>query len=402
MSWFSNKATPQPPAAQSPQWAPGTEPPPGQQLSCSFCGKSQAEVLQLIAGPSVYICDECVRLCTDIIAEQEAAKRPPLVPIEAAQLLSTFDEQVVGQRPAKRAMVAALRQQALRLSAAETTMTPLRLLLVGPTGSGKTTLGRAMCSISQVPSYHVDVSRLSESGYVGDDIENLLSGLLQAADELQDWAEQGLIFLDGLEKLRAEHPLNKARDISGDSVQRELIRLLDGLLARVPVNSHRRHPQATSLHFRTDRLLIAGAVRLDTDELPPGAMDREIRDALRAAGIRSELLSRFDRVIRLSRPEVEAMVAILEHPTGLIAEARRAVEALGGSLHYTPEALRRLARVAAGDTDGAWALRPPIQRHLEEIFSASSPAKSWQVDEPGMAALIAGAPDDASQRHPYR
>ena len=258
----------------------------GPDIKCSFCGKTRAEVKKIIAGPTVYICDECVGLCNDIIAEEAEAPPPEVEMPELAPLIAHFDATVVGQTAAKRALIAALRLHAERVIHESAARVP-HVLLVGPRGSGKTTLGRAVCSALGLPSFHVDVGRLSESGYVGDDVEHLCVGLVWRASSPSE-AERGVLFLDGIEKIRAQRPLSTARDISGEGVQRELVRLLDGLELSIP-NMRARHPQALGEVFHTDRVLVVAACSLES--LPKGATDRVLREKLREAGLVDAVLA---------------------------------------------------------------------------------------------------------------
>ncbi|MFT3767429.1 MAG: ClpX C4-type zinc finger protein [Minicystis sp.] len=386
MGWFSKSNPPPPP---SPEPAPA-EPPRAAapaQLQCSFCGKSQKEVRKLIAGPNAYICDECIVLSKDIIdGDQES----PAIEVPApADLEIALDDHAVGQRAAKRALVAALRRHLLGSAQPGSDQRAPRVLLVGPSGSGKTTLGRALCAVTGLVAHHADVSRLSESGYVGEDVENLLGSLLMYAKQKTESARRGVLFLDGLEKLKAERPLSRSRDISGEGVQRELIRLLDGLDLAVPMWAHRRHPQAEVEHFTCRSLFVGAAARLDP--LPPRASDRELRAALASAGLLPELLARFDRIVPLPLPDADTLLALLAHPRGPIAEASKVVASLGGSLEYTHTAMRALAEAAAASAEGAWLLNHIVDRQMEEIMTAPSPRRAWSVDEGRVRGLVAEA-----------
>lgn len=380
MSWFKK---PGPTSYMEPDPAPAPPPTPAV-LACSFCGKSQKEVRKLIAGPNAYICDECIEISKDLVTTEVEA--PPIAVPAANDLDTLLDGHAVGQRAAKRAIVASLRRHLATSAQPGSGIRAPRLLLVGPSGSGKTTLGRAMCSVTPLPSYHADVSRLSESGYVGDDVENLLGMLIERAAYKAELAQRGVLVIDGLEKIERRHPIGASRDISGEGVQRELIRLLDGLDLTVPFQFSRRHPQGEAQHVACKGLFVAAAARLDP--MPPRASDRDLRRALAEIGLLPELLARFDRVVALPRPDADALLGILDHPTGPVAEAHRVVAALGGTIHFAPGALRALAEGAAGSADGAWMLRHVVERHLEEVLTAPMPGRAWVVDEARMRGVL--------------
>jgi len=354
-------------------------------VSCSFCGKHQKEVKKIVAGPSVYICDECVGLCNDIIAEEveaadaaAAAARPE--PMAAAELLTELDMRVVGQTSAKRTLVAAVRQQQVL-----DTTPALRVLLVGPSGSGKTTLGRALVD-SVRDGCMTDVGRLSESGYVGDDVEHVLCGLLDRANGEVERAQHGVLFLDGIEKLHAQRPLTRARDISGESVQRELLRVLESGLLYLPKSGGGRHPQrAGDLEIDTRHILIVAAVRTEGWDLPADLSERALRDALCEAGLLNAFVARFDRVIRLDRLGGAQMKSLA---AGLIAETCRRAATVGTTLYITPDAVQVLASFGARSPDGAWALRAPLHRILEDVLLATPPVAAQTIDQAQMALLV--------------
>ena len=355
------------------------------EIKCSFCGKSQKDVRKLVAGPTVYICDECVGLCNDIIAEEVEAETTAHDCPSLFDLFAGFDGSVVGLTSAKRSLIAAIRLHFQRAHGREKLRVP-RVLIVGPRGSGKSRLGRALCEATGLPSYHADVSRLSESGYVGEDIENFLMCLVTRADS-PELAEVGVLFLDGMEKLKAERPVSHiGRDISGEGVQRELHRLLDGLDTEVPETLLRRHPQAKTNRFACNRLLIAAACTLD--DLPPNATDRVLRDRLREAGILADVVARFDVIAQVHPLSVEELEGIIE--INLLSEARGLMEALGGTLQVQPEAKRILAAAAHASGDGAWGLHPPMARLMTMLLASSETVRPVVIDPAAAEALVTG------------
>jgi len=355
----------------------------GPDIKCSFCGKTRAEVKKIIAGPTVYICDECVGLCNDIIAEEAEAPPPEVEMPELAPLIAHFDATVVGQTAAKRALIAALRLHAERVIHESAARVP-HVLLVGPRGSGKTTLGRAVCSALGLPSFHVDVGRLSESGYVGDDVEHLCVGLVWRASSPSE-AERGVLFLDGIEKIRAQRPLSTARDISGEGVQRELVRLLDGLELSIP-NMRARHPQALGEVFHTDRVLVVAACSLES--LPKGATDRVLREKLREAGLVDAVLARFGLVVQTDAPTVEELETMLTREHGDLWNARALVQTLGGTLAVAPEAVRAIAAAAHASGDGGWGLQPPVARLMTTLLASSQALRDVVLDGASVAPFV--------------
>jgi ATP-dependent Clp protease ATP-binding subunit ClpX len=356
------------------------------ELKCSFCGKSRLEVKKLIAGPSVWICDECIGCCNDIIAEEvEAEAGIPTCP-SLAELMAAFDQRVVAQAAAKRAIVAALRMHFARAHD-ETTMRVPHVLLVGPRGSGKTALGRALAAATELPMYHADVSRLSESGYVGEDVEHFVGGVFARAPSLEI-AQVGVLFLDAMEKIKAEKPITPiARDISGEGVQRELHRVLDGLETELPRNMAKRHPQGETATFRCDRLFLVGAVTLE--DLPANATDRVLRAKLRDRGLLDAIVARFDLVVQTHALSVDDLDRVLASENGLIAEAQRLVQPLGGTLSVQPEARRILAQAAFESGDGAWGLHPPMAKLMTMLLASSESLRDTVLDTNAARSLVA-------------
>jgi len=231
-----------------------------------------------------------------------------------------------------------------------------------------------------------DVGRLSESGYVGDDVEHILAGLVDAVEGNVERAQRGVVFLDGIEKLHVRRPLTRARDISGESVQRELLRLLDGMTLSVPKSGATRHPQRKDdLTIDTRGILLVASLRMEGWDLPAHASERVLRDALCESGMIGAFVSRFDRIVRLVRLDAGQTATVV---AGSVEEARRRAESLGTALDVTPAAIAVFASVAATSPDGAWAARGPIHRILEDILMLPSPVPAWRVDEADALRLV--------------
>ena len=371
MAFWNRKATEPAPAASppaAPAAAPGPAAPPGS-LLCSFCGKSQRDVKKLIAGPNVHICDECVGLCNSILVDAEAAlaKVQPPAPTMAS-LIAGLEAQVVGQPVAVRAVAAALYRHH-RMMNQEQAPGPIRLLLVGPRGCGKSTLLRALCAVAGIPAYHADASRMSETGYIGENVENLVGALISRTDDLEA-ARRGVLALDGLHHLVRETPYPHARDIAGREVQRDLVRLLDGLeVSAVP--SARRHPQAMNVPVLCDRLFIVAAGAFDTRASDEVAL----REELCSAGLVDETVARFDVIVPMRRLEEEELGLILMR---LLAPIQTLVEPLGSRIEVA-DGLSWLAARAAESRDGAFALLAPLSRLRERILL--EPPRVWTLDE---------------------
>jgi ClpX C4-type zinc finger/ATPase family associated with various cellular activities (AAA) len=385
MAFWSRK-TPEPAPGAPPAGAPAPvgAPAPSGPLLCSFCGKSQREVKKLISGPPVYICDECVALCNTIVIDDDAAraKERPLVPT-LSSLIAALEAQVVGQPVAVWALAAALfrHQQTMNL---EQPRGPIRVLLVGPRGCGKSALLRALCGAAGIPAYHADASRMSETGYIGENVENLIGALISRTDDLEA-ARRGILALDGLHHLVRQTPYPHARDIAGREVQRDLVRLLDGLEINA-VPSARRHPQAMTVPVVCDRMMVVAAGAFDTRATDEVAL----REELSAAGLVDETVARFDVIVPLRRLGAAELATIIGR---MLAPVQALGEPLGSSI-VPGDGVTWLAERAAGSTDGAFALLAPLSR-LQERVLLEAP-RPWILDRALAEQLLVVRGDGSS------